>query len=84
MGNTADIVHQPIFFLFIGFSVLLTLGYFWGRRSNRRIYLSAFSDLVDVIKPDDRNFTNIGGAIGFHANLLIKKKGHHFPGWMQP
>jgi hypothetical protein len=75
MGNTADILQQPIFFLFIGFSVLLTLGYFWGRRSNRRIYRSAFDDLVDVIKPDDRNFTNIGGAIGFHANLFIKKKG---------
>jgi hypothetical protein len=75
MGNYADIVHQPVFFLFIGFSVLLTLGYFWGRRSNRRIYRSAFNDLVDVVKPDDRNFTNIGGAIGFHANLFIKKKG---------
>jgi hypothetical protein len=75
MGNTADILHQPIFFLFIGFSVLLTLGYFWGRRSNRRIYRSAFNDLVNVVKPDDRNFTNIGGAIGFHANLFIKKKG---------
>ena len=78
MGNSATILHQPIFYLFIGFTTLLTLGYFWGRRSNRRIYLSAFSDLVDVIKPDDRNFTNIGGAIGFHANLLIKKKGTPF------
>jgi hypothetical protein len=75
MGNTAEILHQPIFFLFIGFSVLLTLGYFWGRRLNRRIYRSAFNDLVSVVQPDDRNFTNIGGAIGFHANLFIKKKG---------
>jgi hypothetical protein len=78
MENTADILYQPIFFLFIGFSVLLTLGYFWGRRSNRRIYRSVFNDLVDVVKPDDRNFTNIGGAVGFHANLFIKKKGTPF------
>lgn len=78
MENTADIVHQPIFFLFIGFSVLLTLGYFYGRRSNRRIYRSAFNDLVDIVKPDDRNFTNIGGAVGFHANLFVKKKGTPF------
>jgi len=56
-------------------SVLLTLGYFYGRRSNRRIYQSAFNDIVDVVKPDDQNFTNIGGAVGFHANLFIKKKG---------
>ena len=78
MENTVKIVHQPLFFLFIGFSVLLTLGYFWGRRSNRRIYQSAFNDLVDIVKPDDKKFTNIGGAIGFHANLFVKKKGTPF------
>ena len=78
MENTANIVHQPIFFLFIGFSFLLTIGYFWGRRLNRRIYQSAFKDLVDVVKPDDQNFTNIGGAVGFHANLVVKKKGTPF------
>ncbi len=78
MENTANIVHQPIFFLFIGFSFLLALGYFWGRRSNRRIYQSAFNDLVEVVKPDDQTFTNIGGAVGFHANLFVKKKGTPF------
>jgi len=78
MENYANIVHQPIFFLFIGFSFLLTLGYFWGRRSNRKIYESAFNDLVDVVKPNDQTFTNIGGAVGFHANLFVKKKGIPF------
>jgi len=78
MENYADILYQPIFFLFIGFSFLLTLGYFRGRRSNRRICQSAFNDLVDVVKPDDQTFTNIGGAIGFHANLFVKKKGTPF------
>ena len=78
MENYANIVYQPIFFLFIGFSFLLTLGYFWGRRSNRKIYESAFNDLVDVVKPNDQTFTNIGGAVGFHANLFVKKKGTPF------
>jgi hypothetical protein len=78
MENYANIVHQPVFFLFIGFSFLLTLGYFWGRRSNRRIYQAAFNGLVDVVKPDDQTFTNIGGAVGFHANLFVKKKGAPF------
>ena len=78
MEPYADILYQPIFFLFIGFSFLLTLGYFWGRRLNRRIFHSAFNDLVDVVKPDDQNFTNIGGAVGFHANLFVKKKGTPF------
>jgi len=78
MENYANIVHQPIFFLFIGFSFLLTLGYFWGRRLNRRIYQAAFNGLVDVVKPDDQTFTNIGGSVGFHANLFVKKKGTPF------
>jgi len=74
MENYADIIHQPIFFLFIAFSIFLTLGYFWGRRSNRKICHSAFNDLVDIVKPHDQTFTNIGGVIGFHANLFLKKK----------
>ncbi len=78
MENYANIVHQPIFFLFVGFSFLLTLGYFWGRRLNRKIYQAAFNGLVDVVKPDDQTFTNIGGAVGFHANLFVKKKGTPF------
>jgi hypothetical protein len=69
------LITQPVFFLFVAFSFLLTLGYFWGRRQNRDIYLSALDDLVKIVKPDDQTFTNIGGAIGYHANLQIKKKG---------
>jgi hypothetical protein len=70
-----NIINQPVFFLLIAFSVLLTFGYFRGRRLNKSISLSALNDLVEVVRPDDQVFTNIGGAIGYHANLLIKKKG---------
>lgn len=69
------IITQPVFFLFVAFSFLLTCGYFWGRRSNRKIFLSAFNDLLQVFSPADQKFTNIGGAIGYHANLYIRKKG---------
>jgi len=75
MFKYEHLITQPVFFLFVAFSFLLTLGYFWGRRHNRDIYLSVFNDLVDIVKPDDQTFTNIGGAIGYHANLHIKKKG---------
>jgi hypothetical protein len=68
------IVTQPVFFLFIAFSGLLALGFYWGRKANQRIALSALQDLVEVVKPDDQSFTNIGGIVGYHANLLIKKK----------
>jgi len=68
-----EIITQPIFILFIGFSFALTLGYFWGKRKNHKIILSACQDLVAVVEPEDQNFTNIGGAIGYHANLICKK-----------
>jgi len=69
------IVTQPVFYLFIAFSALLTYGFFWGKRVNHRLFLSAFNDLADVIKPVDQTFTNIGGLIGYHANFITKKKG---------
>ncbi|MBU0652066.1 MAG: hypothetical protein KJ649_08895 [Proteobacteria bacterium] len=69
------IVTQPVFFLFVAFSFLLTAGYLWGRRQNKKIFQAIFKDLMDVIRPDDQTFTNIGGAIGYHAKLLVKKKG---------
>jgi len=74
MFEHGHIVTQPVFFLFIAFSCVLTVGYFWGRRENKRVFLSAFDDLVEVVKPDEQTFTNIGGVVGYHANLLIKKK----------
>lgn len=75
MFKYEHILTQPVFFLFVAFSFLLTFGYFWGRRHNREIFLSAFNDLMEVFHPDDQTFTNIGGAIGYHANLFIRKKG---------
>ena len=69
-----NIVTQPVFFLFIAFTCLLSVAYFWGRRANQRLYLSAFDDLTDVVKPDDQTFTNIGGVVGYHARFVLKKE----------
>jgi hypothetical protein len=68
------IATQPLFYLFIAFSFTLGLGFFWGKRINRRLFLSAFNDLLEVIKPVDPTFTNIGGFVGYHANFITKKK----------
>jgi len=73
--NVNDIVTTPVFLLFIAMTFLLTYGYFRGRRKNRRLYLSAFNDLIDTTRPDDQTFTNIGGLVGYHANLYIKNQG---------
>ncbi|MBN1829236.1 MAG: hypothetical protein JW884_08865 [Deltaproteobacteria bacterium] len=78
MTSNEQIIYQPIFLLFVGISLLLTLGYFWGRRWNRQIMLSALNDLMSIVQPDDQTFTNIGGAIGHHANLFVRRKGAPF------
>lgn len=75
MAQYDYMLTQPVFYLFVAFSFLLTYGYFWGRRQNKKIFLSAFNDIMKVFRPDDQVFTNIGGAVGYHANLFFKKKG---------
>jgi hypothetical protein len=74
MLQNGDIITQPLFYLFIAFTAALSISYFWGRRANKRAFLSAFNALVDTVCPDDQTFTNIGGVVGYHANLLIKRK----------
>lgn len=75
MTEHGHIVTEPLFFLFIAFSCLLTIGYFWGRTENKKVFHSAFNDLVGVVKPDDQTFTTIGGVVGYHANLLVNRQG---------
>jgi hypothetical protein len=65
---------QPLFYLFIAFSALLSFGYFWGKRYNERLFQASFRDLVEVVKPIDQTFTNIGGTIGYHAKLTPPKR----------
>lgn len=74
MFPNEDIITQPLFYLFIAFSFFLGLSFFWGKRTNHKIFLSAFNDLMKVIKPADQTFTNIGGLIGYHANFIPPKK----------
>lgn len=74
MFQHSYIATEPVFYLFIAFTAALSMGYFWGRRANKRVFLSAFNALVDTVRPDDQTFTNIGGVVGYHANLLIKRK----------
>lgn len=75
MFENEMILTEPLFYLLVAFSALLTLGFFWGRKKNRKIYNDAFQALVDTVKPDDQTFTSIGGVVGYHANLLVKRKG---------
>ena len=73
MFQNMQVTNQPLFYLFIAVSLLLSLGYVWGKRKNTRIHLSAFNAVVDFLKPKDQTFTNIGGLTGYHANIIPKK-----------
>ncbi len=67
-----QVVTQPLFYLFIAFSIFLSISYFRGSRKNKKIYLSAFNNLREIIKPKDEIYTNIGGLTGHHAKFLVK------------
>jgi len=68
-----DIVTQPLFYIFVAFSALLGFAFFRGKRVNDRMFRGAFQDLIDVFRPVDQTFTNIGGSIGYHAQLSARK-----------
>jgi hypothetical protein len=73
MFQNTEITTQPIFYLFIAATILLSLGYAWGKRRNKRIYLSAFNGLTAFLKPKDQTYTTIGGLTGYHANIIPKR-----------
>lgn len=73
MFDNPEVTSQPVFYLFIAATILLSLGYIWGRRKNRRIFTAAFDDLAGILKPRDQQYTNIGGLTGYHANFLPNK-----------
>lgn len=73
MFSAANVSDQPVFYLFIAATILLSLGYIWGRRRNHRITHTAFKALSTVLNPKDQTFTNIGGLTGYHAHFIPQK-----------
>jgi hypothetical protein len=55
--------------IFILISLFLTAGYFLGRRKNRAIAASAINAIFEMLKPDRREITNIGGLVGYHLRM---------------
>ncbi len=65
-----EIIYQPAFYFLVSLTIVLTLGYSWGRRWNRRVLVNALDPLLEVFKARDQQFTNIGGQTGFHATIV--------------
>jgi len=54
------------------FAVALTIGYFFGRRKNLLLMRRYANVLEDALKPDDQQYTWLGGYIGFKAEYKGK------------
>jgi len=61
--------------LIFAVSAYIAIGFHRGKKKNREICLSTFSDLMEVFKPDDQTFTNIGGIVGHHATFNFQENG---------
>jgi len=55
--------------IFILISLILTAGYFLGRKKNRAVAASAINTLLELMKPERQEITNIGGLVGYHVRM---------------
>lgn len=62
-------INTTLFYVFIGISLILVWGYFYGRKKNNRIAHAAINSLIDLTQPSDQKITNIGGVVGYHVEL---------------
>ena len=59
-------------FLILILTLLVLAGYSFGRKKNLSIVKSVGKTLEEILKPDDQNYTWLGGSIGFNANYKCK------------
>ena len=63
-----------IYNLILLFSLVLTIWYFIGIKLNKKIAKEFFLSLESILKPAYKNYINIGGSIGYHANYNINDR----------
>jgi hypothetical protein len=67
-------LQQPMFVALALLSAVFTIGYFWGNRFNRKLFLALYDELTEVIKPENREYGNIGGTGEYYANFRLNKE----------
>ncbi len=71
--------QDPLFYLFVVLTIALAFAYFVGARGNKRRSRATFGVLEQVLQPSKKNYTNIGGLIGYnfnYAKLKAKRVSH--------
>ena len=62
------------FELLLGITVVLLLGYAWGRRRNLGLTREVSARLEALFEPQDKTYTWIGGLSGFRADFQLSSK----------
>lgn len=69
-----QVSQQPVFFVLALISVVLTIGYYWGNRKNKQLFLAIFEELAAVIKPEHKEYGNIGGTKEYYTDFTLQKE----------
>jgi hypothetical protein len=71
-GDTATV---SALIVIVTVSAFIVFSFHSGKRKNKEICTATFNELMNVFKPDDQTFTNIGGAVGHHGTFSFKERG---------
>ena len=71
MGTFGDTATGYVLIAIVTISAFIIFSFHSGKRKNREICTAIFNELMKVFKPDDQNFTNIGGVV-IMARFLLK------------
>ncbi|MDO9559474.1 MAG: hypothetical protein Q7I89_07275 [Syntrophales bacterium] len=74
MIGTEQASQHPVFFVLALISAVLTIGYFLGNRHNKQLFLAIFEELTAVIKPEHKEYGNIGGSKEYYTNFTLQKE----------
>ncbi|MFH1078851.1 MAG: hypothetical protein V1766_01090 [Pseudomonadota bacterium] len=66
--------QQPVFFILPLISVVLFIGYFWGNRQNKQLFLAIFEELAAVIRPEHKEYGNLGGTKEYYTDFTLQKE----------
>jgi len=74
MFGSEQALQQPIFFALALISAIFTIGYFWGNRYNKKLFLALYDELIDVIKPENQEYGTVGGTAEYYADFRLKQE----------
>ena len=61
-----------LFALFVVFSLILVVSFYWGVKANIRKAKEVAAELEKALSPDDKKYTWLGGVIGFYAEYKVR------------